>query len=192
MRRAMEGGSMKRVIVAGLLGVVVLSVWFVVVDGFLGFERSIEMRQLDDERAVYAFLSEHVRTPGRYVCNPEVLPEQRYPGDDPIFSVQYSGMGHADAGQEMLVGLIIMFAAPFVGAMLLAGASSRILSKYSTRLLFFSGIGVVVALFGVMERFGLASYPLGPALALSLHDLAAWVVVGLLVAWLVKPAVQNP
>jgi len=183
---------MKRVIVAGLLGVVVLFVWFVVVDGFLGFERSFEMRQLGDERAVYAFLSEHVRTPGRYVYNPEVLPERRFPGDEPIFSVQYSGLGHADAGREMLVGLIIMFAVPFVGAMLLAGASNRILSKYSTRLLFFSGVGVVVALFGVMERFGLASYPLGPALALSLHDLAAWVVVGLPVAWVVKPAAESP
>lgn len=188
----MEGGSLRRTIVAGLLGTVVLFVWFVVVDGFLGFERNIQMRQLDDERAVYAFLAEHVRTPGRYVCNPEVLPEQRFPGNEPIFSVQYSGLGHADAGQEMLVGLIIMLVAPFVGALLLAGASNRVLSKYSTRLLFFSGIGVVMALFGVMERFGLASYPLGPAAALSLHDLAAWVVVGVPVAWLVKPAAQNP
>ena len=34
---------MKRVIVAGLLGGVVLVIWFVVVDGVLGFKREIEM-----------------------------------------------------------------------------------------------------------------------------------------------------
>ena len=125
------------------------------------------------------------------MCNPEVSAEQRFPGDDPIFAVQYSGLGHADAGQEMLAGLILMFAAPLVGAVLLAGASRRIMSRYAVRLLFFSGIGLVAAMFGIMARFGLAGHPMGSALALALHDLAAWVVAGLLVAWLLKPAARS-
>lgn len=182
---------MKRVILGGLLGGVVLVIWFVVIDGVLGFKREIEMNQLADERAVYAFLVENVPEPGRYVVNPEISPDQAYPGDDPIFAVQYSGLGHADAGQEMLVGLVVMLLTPVVAAWLLSNASSRVLSGYGSRLFFFSVIGVVFALFGVMARFGLARYPLGDAVALSTHDLLAWVFAGLVVARFVTPAVLD-
>jgi hypothetical protein len=178
----------KKVIQAGLLGTVVLVVWFVLVDGLIGYKRGIEMNQLPDERAVYAFLVEHVPEPGRYVANPEVSPDRAFPGDDPVYAVQYSGLGHAEAGQEVLVGLVVMLLTPFVGAWLLSNASSRILSGYGSRLLFFSLIGIVFTLFGVMMRFGLAKYPLGSAVALSAHDLAAWVVAGLVVARFVRPA----
>jgi hypothetical protein len=182
---------LKRVILAGLLGGVVLALWFVIVDGFLGFKRGIEMNELADERAVYAFLVEHVPGPGRYVCNPEISPDQGFPEDDPVFAIQYSGLGHADAGQEMLVGLVVMLLTPVVGAWLLSNASSRVLSGYGSRLFFFSLIGVVFTLFGVMARFGLAKYPLSNAVALSVHDLVAWVVAGLVIAWLVRPAVLD-
>jgi len=179
---------LKKVIVAGLLGGIVMIVWLVIVDGFLGFQRGIEMNQLDDERAVYAFLVEHAPEPGRYVVNPEVSADRAFPEDDPVFAVQYSGLGHADAGQEVLLGLVVVFLAPVLGAWLLSNASDRILSRYGSRLFFFSVIGVVFTLFGVMARFGLARYPLGDAAALSVHDLAAWVVAGLVVARFVRPA----
>jgi hypothetical protein len=74
---------LKRIILAGLLGGVVLAVWFVTVDGFLGFKRGIEMNQLADERTVYAFLVERMPEPGRYVVNPEVSPDRAFPGEDP-------------------------------------------------------------------------------------------------------------
>lgn len=182
---------MKRAILAGLLGGVVLVVWFVIVDGFLGFKRGIEMNQVADEKAVYAFLVERLPEPGRYVFNPEVLPDQSFPGEDPVFAVQYSGLGHADAGQEMLVGLVIMLLTPVVGAWLLFNASSPVLSSYGSRLTFFSVIGIVFTLFGVMARFGLARYPLVNAIALSVHDLVAWVAAGLVVARFVRPAVRD-
>lgn len=177
----------RRIIFAGLLAGVVLLVWFIAVDGILGFKRGFEMHELGNERTVYAFLSENVTEPGRYVCNPEVIPEQGFPGDDPIYVVQYSGLGHDDAGQEMLAGLIIMFLAPLLGAWLLANASGRVLAHYGTRLLFFIGLGCVMALFGLMTRFSIGGYPLPDALALTLHDLVSWIVVGVLVAWIVRP-----
>ncbi len=182
---------MKRVILAGLLGGVVLAIWFVIVDGVLGFKRGIEMKELADERSVYGFLVEHMPEPGRYVVNPEISPDQGFPGNDPVFAVQYSGLGHADAGQEIFVGLVVMLLAPVLGAWLLANASSSILSGYGSRLVFFSVIGLVFSLFSVMERFGLARYSLGNAIALSVHDLVAWVLAGLVVAWLVRPAVRD-
>jgi hypothetical protein len=182
---------MKRIVLAGLLGGVVFLVWFSIVDGILGFKRGIEMNQLRNERLVYKFLTEHVTTPGRYVCNTEVLPEQRFPGNDPIFIVQYSGLGHDDSGQEMLVGLIVMFLSPFFGAWVLTNASSCVLSRYSSRVIFLLGIGAVMSLLGIMARFSIARYPLGDTLALTLHDLVAWIVVGLVIARIIGPVRQQ-
>ncbi len=179
---------MRRALVGGLAGGLVILALLVVVDGMLGFKRGIEMKRLPDERIVYAFLGEHVTEPGRFVFNPELLPDQRFPSDDPIFAVQYSGLGHDDAGQEVVLGLVVAFMAPFVGAWLLVNASSRVLSRYRLRVLFLAGIGVVVALLGTTARFGINSYPLGDAVALGLHDLASWVLAGLVVAWVVRPA----
>ena len=182
---------MKRVLLAGLLGGVVMIVWLIVVDAFLGFGRSIDMNQLPEERTVYAFLVEHVKEPGRYVLNPEVLPDQRFPGDDPIFGLHYTGLGHDDAGQEMLIGLVVMLLSPIAGAWLLANSSPRTLSRYSRRVAFFAIIGVVVALMGVGARFGLASYSLGDASAWGIHDLGAWVCAGLLVSRFVRPPTER-
>jgi len=179
---------LRRVLIGGLLGALVMIIWLVVADGFLGFRRNIEMSQLPNERTVYAFLSEHVTEPGRYVCNPEVLPNQRFPGDDPIFAVHYSGLGHDDAGQEIILGLVIALLASLAGSWLLANASSRVLSRYGSRVLFFAVVGIVAALLGTMARFGISAYSLGDAVALGIHDLAAWVLAGLVVAWKVSPA----
>lgn len=124
------------------------------------------------------------------MCDPEVLLEQEFPGEDPIFVVQYSGLGHDDSGQEMLVGLIIMFLAPFLGAWILTNASNRVLSGYGSRLLFFTGIGSVISLLSIMTRFGIGGYPLGDTLALTLHDLIAWIMAGLLISWIIKPVLK--
>lgn len=135
----------------------------------------------------YEYLLEHITEPGRYVINTEVLPEQKFPGDAPIFVVQCSGLGHDDAGQEMLVGLIIMFLAPFFGAWILANTSGRILSRYVSRLFFFTGIGIVMSLFGIMGRFSIENYPLSKTLVLTIHDLVVWIIAGLVIVWLIRP-----
>ena len=182
---------MKRVLLAGLLGGLVLIVWLIVVDGLLGFSRAIDMKELPEERVVYAFLVEHVKEPGRYVLNPEVLPEQRFPGDDPIFGLHYTGLGHDDAGQEMLLGLVVMLLSPIAGAWLLANSSARTLSRYGRRVGFFAMIGVVVALLGLMARFGLARYSLGDASVWAIHDFAAWVLAGLVVSCFIRPVAER-
>ena len=181
---------MKNVLISGLLGALVLIGWLVVVDGILGFKRGLEMDQLSNERQVYEYLSNNVTEPGRYVVNPEVTPDQAFPGDDPIFAIHYTGLGHDDAGQEMLVGLVVILLVPVLGAWLLRNASRRVLCRYGSRVLFFAIIGIVVALFGVVNRFGLASYTFGDAVILGVHDFTAFALAGLVVAWKVTPDVE--
>ena len=58
---------LKRVIGPGLIGGVVLIVWTFVVNGVLGFQANIDMKQIPAERQVYETLKEHIVNPGRYI-----------------------------------------------------------------------------------------------------------------------------
>ena len=75
---------MKRVVIPGLLGGIVLVVWTFVVSGLLRFNSAIEMNQVPNERLVYEVLKEHVVEPGRYVCNPEVT-ATGFPAGEPVY-----------------------------------------------------------------------------------------------------------
>jgi len=173
----------KRFLVAGVWGGVVLIVWVFVVDGLLGVKRSIEMRQVPNERVVYETLRQNIAEPGGYLCNPELTPDGVYPGEAPVFAIRYSGVGHASAGQEMLTGLLVCLIAPMLGAWLLSTASEATRASYCRSVFFFLVLGILVALFGDVGRFGIGGYPMRDALALALRDTLAWTLVGVVVAW---------
>ena len=177
----------KQVIVAGVLGCIVIIVWGFVVNGLLGFKSGIDMNRLPDEQRVYKMLKETVVEPGRYSCDPEVTPGEGFPGDEPAFSILYSGIGHGAAGKLLVFEIVIFFLAPLIGAWLLSAASMRILSSYPRKVLFFTGIGLLFALFGDLMDFGIGGYPLPDAVKLAVHDVVLWTVLGLVVAWRIQP-----
>ena len=178
---------MKRVVIAGLIGGVVLMALTFVVNGVFGFRARIDMKQIPAERQVYELLRESVTQPGRYVCNPEMTPDRRFPNDAPVFSVFYSGMGHEAAGKLAAIGFVISLVAPTIGAWMLSVTSARILASYPRKVLFFSAIGVLFALYGDLMSFGIGGYPLTDALMIAVFNIAAWTVVGLVVAWRIRP-----
>ena len=178
---------MKRVIIAGLMGALVLIVWTFVVNGLLGFQARIDMKQLPAEREVYEVLKEHVAEPGRYACNPEVNPERGFPGEEPVFSVLYGGMGHEAAGKLMLVGLVVFVLSPIIGAWMLSQASDRVLASYCRKVMFFVAIGLLFAIYNHVASSGIGGYPFKDAIALAANDIVVWMLMGLVVAWRLKP-----
>jgi hypothetical protein len=176
----------KRVIVAGLLGGVVL-ILLSAVNGMLGFRARIDMKEIPAERQVYEVLKETITEPGRYICNPALTSEGRFPGDAPVFSILYSGMGHETAGTQMLVGLVAFLLAPTIGAWMLSLTSARILSSYPRKVLFFAAIGLLFAVFGNLANSGIGSYPPRDTLILAGYDIVLWTLVGLVVAWRIRP-----
>ncbi len=178
---------MKRTVVAGLLGSLVLIVWMVVVNGLLGFSSRINMKKLDNEPHVYEVLKENVTQPGRYVVNPEPTSEGRFPDGDPVYGVTYSGAGHGSAGGIMIAGLAALIIVPMAGAWLLSQASDRVLSSYPKKVLFFFVLGLLIALFSDLNKFGIDGYPLKDALMLGMHDIVLWTLVGFVIAWRIKP-----
>jgi hypothetical protein len=183
-----KGAAMPRkVILAGLLGGVVLVVWMVLVNGIFGLHASINMKQIPAESLVYETLKEHVVDPGRYVVNPQLTAEGRFPEEEPVFSVIYGGMGHEAAGGLMLVGLIVFLLAPMIGAWMLSQTSARVQSSYSRKVLFFSAIGLLFAVFGDLMSYGIGGYPAKDTLILGAKDIIVWTLVGIVVAWRIKP-----
>ncbi|NIM47853.1 MAG: hypothetical protein GTN78_13615 [Gemmatimonadales bacterium] len=176
-----------KVIGAGVLGGIVLMVWTLLVDGILGFHASIDMRQVAEERVVYETLKQHIVDPGKYAVNPAVTPEGRYPAGEPVFSVLYGGVGHESAGGLMLIGLVVFFLAPLIGAWMLSQASGGVISSYSRKVLFFVAIGLLFALFSDVADFGIGGYPAGDAILLAVRRIVDWTLVGLVVAWRIRP-----
>jgi hypothetical protein len=178
----------RKVIIAGLFGAAVLIVWTFVVNGLFRFQASIDMRQIPGEAQVYEILKEHIADPGRYVVNPSLTAEGRFPDEEPVFSVLYGGMGHEAAGGHMLIGLIVFLLAPMVAAWMLSQTSERVMRSYSRKVLFFVGIGLLFATFGDLMKYGIGGYPARDVALLAAHKIVLWTVVGLVVAWRLKPS----
>lgn len=178
---------LKRVIVSGLLGGFVLFAWTFAANGLLGFRSNVDGKPIQNERQVYDCLTGNVVEPGRYICNPELTSTGTFPGEDPVYSIVYSGIGHDSAGRLMLIQLGLFFLAPLIGAWMLSRTSERVLASYRRKVLFFAAIGLLVAVSSLLTNYGIDSYPLTDALLLAAYDLVAWTLVGLVVAWRIQP-----
>jgi hypothetical protein len=96
-------------------------------------------------------------------------------------------MGHGSAGRLALFQIPFFFLPPIIGAWMLSLTSRRIISSFPRKVLFFMGFGLLFALFGDLMDFDIGGYPLNDAILLAVHDILAWTVVGLVVAWRIRP-----
>ncbi len=181
----------KQVLISVLPGAVVLVAWTFLVNGILGFGSSIDRRPISDERRVHEALKTSLTEPGRYIANPELTLDGNFPEGEPVFGIQYSGMGHDAAGAVMLVQLAIFVVASTIGAWMLSVCSPRMLSSYPRRVLYFVALGTLIALCGGLANFGIDSYGVKDAMLLALVDILAWTLAGLVVAWLIHPEAET-
>ena len=181
----------KQIIIAGLLGAFVLIIWTFLINGIFRFKVSMDMKSIPNEREVYEVLKENIFEPGRYACNPQLTSDRRFPEGEPVFSVLYGGVGHEAAGGHMIFGLVIFLITPIIASWLLSQASEKILSNYFRKVSFFAGIGLLFAIYGDLTNFGIGDYPFSDALLFALHSIIVWTVVGLIIAWRIKPIGNN-
>jgi hypothetical protein len=173
---------MKRVLVPGLLGVAVLIVWTLIVNGLLGFRSRMEMKRVPNESYVYAVLAVNVTEPGQYVANPDPLPDGSPDVDAAVYGILYSGIGHDRAGSMLLAQLLIVLA-PLLATWLLSQMPDVLLRSLPRKVLVFTTIGLVIALYVRLQEFGIAARTPGDAMRLAIHDVALWTVMGLVVGW---------
>lgn len=173
---------LKRILVSGAIGFLVLALWTFVANAIFGFAVRVEMNQVPNEREVYLVLKEHIVTPGAYHVNPPLTPEGQFPPREPVFSIRYSGIGHGDAGRMLIVEPAIWFVASTLAAWLLSMASSRILSGYARKAAFVFVIGLLLAVVGDLGRIGIGGYTVRTGLMLAASHVGSWALAGLAIA----------
>ena len=104
-----------------------------------------------------------------------------------MFSILYGGMGHEAAGGHMLIGLVVFLLAPMVAAWMLSQTSERVMRSYTRKVLFFAGIGLLLATIGDLTKYGIGGYPARDVALMAAHEIVLWTVVGLVVAWRLRP-----
>ncbi|MGB2965275.1 MAG: hypothetical protein WBB69_14940 [Anaerolineales bacterium] len=177
----------KKVVIAGLLGWVVLIVWGFVVNGVFRFNSRVNLNQIPDDRRVYQFLKETITEPGRYIINPELTASGLFPDGDPVYSIHYSGLGHDAARELMLLQLAILLLIAMIAAWIMSLSSHRMLSSYPRKVLYFIAIGLLFSGFSFLTNFRIDRYPLTDALLLAIHDVSLWTILGLVLAWRITP-----
>ena len=177
----------RRIVVSGVLGGIVLILCAFVANAFFGLRPSIGMRTVANEPELYKLLSENAAVPGGYIVNPPAGETGEPEPGRPVFSVRHSGVGHDDAGQLMIMELVIGIVAAMIATYLLTFASDRIAASYLKRVLFFSAIGLLLAVFSDLTQFGIGGYPLQSAVLLAVNSVVSWTLVGVVVGALRPP-----
>jgi hypothetical protein len=178
---------LRKVLIGGVLGGIVLFAWTFIANAILYLTPRVEMKRIPNEREVYEVLKKNIVEPGGYMCNPALTPEGIFPPGEPVFGIHYGGVGHESAGWQMAVHTPLGFLATIIAAWLLAVSSARVLCGYVRRVGFFVVIGVLIAVFSDLTNFGIGSHPFNDALLLAANDVVSWTLVGLAVAWRVRP-----
>jgi len=178
----------KKIFISALVGAIVLMVWTVVVNGIFGFNARLNMKHPPNEREVYSFLKATITEPGRYLCNPALTSDGRFPDNEPVFGIQYSGVGHEAAGLGAILGFLQFLIVPLIGAWMLSKTSEQFQSRFINRTLFFVIIGCLLAITADLGSFGIGGSPLTVALLFAARTVVTWTILGLVIASIMRPA----
>jgi len=185
---------MKRVLIAGLLGSVVLFIW-----GFISWAalpwHNATMPSLPNEEAVVESLRANVNTTAVY----------QFPGmpaDDaesqqawtekykrgPYGILIYIAQG-ADpmAPQPFIGGFVLSLLTATLAAYLLSLGANK-LTGYSQRVIFVTLLGVFAALVSHFSMWNWMHVPTGYSLVMAADLVIGWLLAGLVIAWRIKPA----
>ncbi len=179
----------KEMFLSGLLGGIVIFTWTIISTSLLPVSGK-RAQPVPNDKEIHTLLKERITEPGIYFL-PDHPDENSadYPDyeNEPIFSVIYGGRTPGKFLGQMIFELFCIFAAPIIAAWMLSVTSERILAKYSRRVLFIAVLGLFLAIFGNV----FSEKPLDYILLSSINSLITWALVGLVVAWRIKPAKQT-
>jgi hypothetical protein len=177
----------KQIFISALVGSIVLLIWTSVLNVVFGFNARLTMKEVPNEREVYAVLKGTVTEPGRYLCNPALTNDGRFPDNEPVFGIQYSGVGHEAAGLGELFGLLEFLIIPLVGAWVLSRTTDAFRSRFVNRVGLFCMLGVLQAVAADLHAFGIGGSPLAVASLLAGRTMVSWTLVGIATAWIMRP-----
>ena len=177
----------KQIIISGLLGGGVMFAWLVVSLTVLRIGGKPAIRPLPDQAEVHAALKKRITDVGVYAClyvssekEADQFPNYR---DEPLYQITYDGYTHNTVPGLRSLGVMAFLFAPMLAAWLLSRASDFILAHYLRRVLFVTALGLFLAVGGEWLR----ELRTAQLLLATVNSLITWFMVGLVIAWQVKP-----
>jgi len=181
----------KNILISGVLGGAVMFVVMLAGRLFLPGVGNSEFRTMPGQVPIHAALKERITEPGTYIC-PYLPPDQGgalFPDyqNEPIFAVTYRGHTHATVPGFASVGILSFLLAPMAAAWLLTQASARVLATYSRRVLFVATLGLFVTVSADLLRGLTEELPFPAVAGMAVVRLITWTLIGLVLAWRIKP-----
>jgi hypothetical protein len=180
----------RRIILSGLLGGVVLSAWGILGRGFLPFYHDAAWREIPNESLVFEAVTEQIRETGSYIYPYDVPADSAFHArfeEGPAFQILFRGesLEETELRDLALFALGLLFV-PIIPAWVLSVTSHRRAAHYGQRVLFVALFGLLVALFHDLPAPGVHA-PLDLRVALALDSIVGWTLVGMVLAWRIKP-----
>jgi len=181
----------KNIMISGILGGIVMFIVMAAFRLFLPALGNATLLAMPDQVPIHAQLKERITKPGTYVV-PYLSPERRsalFPDylNEPIFAVTYKGHTHSTVPGFASFGMLSFLLAPTAAAWLLSQTSERILATYLRRVLFVSALGLFIAVSADLMRSLTDELPLAFVAGRATYSVVTWVLIGLILAWRIKP-----
>lgn len=175
----------KKILLSGLLGALVIMVWITISSEIILLSGD-KTEEIQDDKEIHSILKNRLQKSGIYWLPGHEGQNQGQYADyenEPIFFVYYAGTTPGTMIAPTIVEFVSIFLTPMIAAWLLSMASMKILARYSRRVLFVAVIGLLFAVYGDL----FSHKPLDRMLLSSINHVIAWTLVGLVLAWRIKP-----
>jgi len=173
-------------LIAGLIGVL----WTILTLALIPIRDSMGWKEVPNEAVVLQVLDENLSETGLYLVPghspPDSLFRSRH-SDGPLFRI-HSLRNGTEGPIRAFISILSLLLAPLIPAWFLAKICQREYLAYSSRVFIVSLFGVFLTLASEIQLWGMELYPLLYSLLLSANAITAWIVMGLFLAWRIKPA----
>jgi len=173
-------------LIAGLVGLACTVVFLQVIP----LRDQSGYKEVPNEAKVLEALDANLRETGIYLLPghspPDSLFRERY-ARGPLFRIHVLQNG-ADGAARFLVSVIALLVAPIIPTWHIWSLCRNGRPGFGSRVLRVASFGVFLVLWADLRMWGMELFPLNYTLVLAASSVATWGVVGLVVAWRIRPA----
>ena len=178
-----------QVIKAGLLGGLVVILCTIVGLALIPLRNAMGWKEVPNEAPVLEVLDANLPETGLYLVPGHSPPDSLFRArhdDGPFFRVHSLRQG-TEGPVRALISILALLAAPLIPAWILYAICRGASPTFTARATIVASLGLFVALASDIQLWGLELYPLSYSLLYVVYSLVTWALVGLVLAWRIKP-----
>jgi hypothetical protein len=179
----------KKVIATGLIAGLVGLACTTIFQSAIPIRDELGYKDVPNEDMVLQVLDTNLRETGLYLLPghspPDSLFRERYE-KGPLFRI-HSLQSGAGGAPHVLIPVLALLIAPIIPSWYLWSLCRNGRPGFGSRVFLVALFGIFLALWADLRMWGMELYPLNYSLFLAASSVATWVIVGLVIAWRIKP-----